>query len=318
MHTFPELVAAFDTRFAALALPNRPPQTLYEPLRQFLAIGGKRVRPVLCLMAAELLGPIQEDAWNAALAIELFHNFTLVHDDIMDEAPLRRGHPTVHARYGLTSGILGGDALCILAYDYLSQIRKPLQPILEVFNHTALEVCEGQQLDMDFEKQTDVSVADYIEMIRLKTSVLLGGALKIGALLGGASIHVADKLYQFGQSLGIAFQLQDDYLDAFGESDKTGKQPGGDILADKKTFLHLHTLSQNVPGYPDALRQTNPETKIAAVRSCFEISGAQTRCREEVTRYSNEAMQALEDLTIVSARKKPLEALSAFLLDRNY
>ncbi len=317
MQTFATLAALFEKRLPMPA-DTRRPETLYEPIRYFLALGGKRVRPVLCLMAAELFAPLTNDAWHAANAIEIFHNFTLVHDDIMDGSPLRRGKPTLHEKYGSTSAILGGDALCILAYEQLGHIKKPLQPLLTVFNQTALEVCEGQQLDMDFEQRSDVTVVDYIEMIRLKTSVLLGCALKMGALLGGASAHSADKLYQFGEALGIAFQLQDDYLDAFGDGAVTGKKPGGDIRSGKKTFLHLTAMQQDCEGYSALYGQPVSDEKVAAISQLFEDCGAKTACREQVEIYSQKAMQALEEVAVISTRKEALRELTAMLLNRKH
>lgn len=317
MQTFALLAADFEKRLPTPADARRP-QTLYEPIRYFLALGGKRVRPVLCLMAAELFAPLTDDAWHAASAIEIFHNFTLVHDDIMDASPLRRGQPTLHEKYGTTTGILGGDALCILAYEQLGQIKKPLQPLLAVFNQTALEVCEGQQLDMDFEQRDDVTVADYIEMIRLKTSVLLGCALKMGALIGSASAHSADKLYQFGEALGIAFQLQDDYLDAFGDGAVTGKKPGGDIRSGKKTFLHLTAMENACDDYTSLYAQPSSDEKTAAVLQLFDACGAKAACREQVERYSQKATQALEEVAVVSSRKAALRELTELLLNRKY
>src|SRR4051794_34096559 len=206
MRSFKELAASFEERFtSSLPFPSTP-EHLYDPCRYLLQLGGKRVRPVLCLMANELINDISEDAWHAAIGIELFHNFTLVHDDIMDKAPLRRGKTTVHERYGLTSGILCGDTMCIAAYQHISSVSSHLSQVLQLFNRTAIEVCEGQQLDMDYEQQSNVSVDEYLQMIALKTSVLLAASLKIGALIGGATEGNADKLYRFGKNLGIAFQ----------------------------------------------------------------------------------------------------------------
>ena len=316
MHAFADLVAQFESRIANQHFLRETPDTLYGPLRYFISLGGKRVRPVLCLMAAELLGEISEDTWHAATAIELFHNFTLVHDDIMDEAPLRRGQETLHTRFGLTSGILGGDALCILAYEQLTSIKSPLQPLLRTFNQTALEVCEGQQLDMDYEKRQDVSVDDYVEMIRLKTSVLLGCSLKMGALTAGGSMQVADKLYQFGQALGLAFQLQDDYLDAFGETALTGKQPGGDIQSGKKTYLHLKALEANELKYETALQWPAGPEKISAILELYDSTGAKAACRQAVAYYSERAKMFLDEVPVITSRKEKLRELSDYLLHR--
>ena len=212
MHKFTDFVQQLEQRFSDTGLFPEQPIGLYEPCRYLLGIGGKRVRPALCLMGNEMFGPAGDDAMHAATAIELFHNFTLVHDDIMDKAPLRRGKETIHAKYGLTAGILSGDILCIYAYEHLAKVKNHLPEIFKLFNKTAIEVCEGQQLDMDFEIRNDVTIDEYIHMIALKTSVLLACSLKIGAILGGASEDNADKIYEFGKNLGIAFQLQDDYL----------------------------------------------------------------------------------------------------------
>jgi geranylgeranyl diphosphate synthase type II len=319
LHTFTELVSRFEEHLASANVFSGNPDTLYEPCRYLIGLGGKRVRPVLCLMGAELFSELNADAFHAATGIELFHNFTLVHDDIMDKAPLRRGQPTIHARNGLTSGILCGDVMCIEAYKHLGAVSTHLQEVLQLFNRTAIEVCEGQQLDMDYEQRGNVSVDEYIRMIELKTSVLLAASLKIGALIGGATEGAANKLYNFGRALGIAFQLQDDYLDAFGEPEKLGKQAGGDILADKKTYLHLKA-SEGLPD-DDMQRLMNwqgkqGEDKVAAVLDLFRKSGADQECRDAVTHYSNLAFAALDDVAVLSKRKQPLRELATMLLDR--
>jgi geranylgeranyl diphosphate synthase type II len=270
-------------------------------------------------MGAELFHDLSEDAFHAALGIELFHNFTLVHDDIMDKAPLRRGQPTLHARNGLTAGILCGDLMCIEAYSQLCRIGTALQPVLQLFNRTAAEVCEGQQLDMDFEQRSDVRVEEYIRMVALKTSVLLAASLKIGALIGGATEGAADKLYAFGRALGIAFQLQDDYLDAFGEPAKLGKQAGGDILADKKTYLHLKALENLASEDAQALMQwqgRSGEEKVQHTLALFRKSGADRQCREAVAHYSQLAFDALDEVAVVSKRKQALREVAAMLLER--
>lgn len=317
MHSFSELVALFETRLNnTLPFPERP-ETLYEPCRYFMGIGGKRVRPVICLMANELFGEITEDAYRAAMGVELFHNFTLIHDDIMDKAPLRRGQTTVHTRNGLTAGILCGDVMAIYAYEQLAHIKTSLQQVLHLFNKTSIEVCEGQQLDMDFENRDDVTIEEYIEMITLKTSVLLACSLKMGALLGGATEGNADKLYEFGKNLGIAFQLQDDYLDAFGA--ESGKIPGGDIIANKKTYLLLKAM-ENANDLQltaiNALLQRDDESKVPAMLSLFTNTGADVACREAVTHYSQLAFNSLEEAAVQSSRKKHLNDLATYLLAR--
>ncbi|HEV3327579.1 MAG TPA: polyprenyl synthetase family protein, partial [Puia sp.] len=226
MHHFEELSAAFATRFNSRHFPAHP-SGLYDPADYFLGLGGKRIRPVLCIMGNELFGPIEEDAWQLAIAVELFHNFTLIHDDIMDRAPLRRGMPTVHEKYGSSTAILAGDVVMVVGYEYLSRIGSPhIRRILQLYNQTAIHVCEGQQLDMDFESREQVTMDEYLQMIGLKTSVLLAASLQIGSILGGAGLGNQDKIYQFGKNLGLAFQIQDDYLDCYGDAAKFGKKPG--------------------------------------------------------------------------------------------
>lgn len=319
MHSFTELVQQFEERFS-LSLPfAESPHTLYEPCRYFLSLGGKRVRPVLCLMANELFDTITPDAWYAATGIELFHNFTLIHDDIMDKAPLRRGKPTVHELNGLTAGILCGDVMSIYAYDQLAHIKVNLPQVLHLFNRTSIEVCEGQQLDMDFEQRADVTIDEYIHMITLKTSVLLACSLKMGALLGGATDGNSNKLYEFGKNLGIAFQLQDDYLDAFGATHKIGKQSGGDIIANKKTYLLLKALENANESQRSAINnllQTDGEEKISSMLQLFRETGADTACRAAVEAYSEAAFRCLDEVAVISRRKQHLKELAEFLLQR--
>ncbi len=317
LNSFSELVSQFEAHLGRASLFQGEPDTLYEPCRYLIGLGGKRIRPVLCLMGADLFGAIPADAWHAASGIELFHNFTLIHDDIMDKAPLRRGQPTVHARNGLTAGILCGDTMCIAAYQQLATVGTQLPAVLRIFNRTAIEICEGQQLDMDYEQRDDVRVEDYVRMIELKTSVLLAASLKIGAMIGGATEGNADKLYAFGRALGIAFQLQDDYLDAFGDAAKLGKQAGGDILADKKTYLHLKAMETLAEEDKARLRSLpGGDEKVAATQALFRKSGADLRCRDAVAHYSELAFAALEDVAVLQKRKQPLRDLASLLLDR--
>ena len=242
MHSFEELSKQFGEKFNAEHFPAEP-ASLYDPNKYFLQLGGKRVRPVMCLMGNELFDEINDDAWSVATAIELFHNFTLIHDDIMDKAPLRRGMQTVHEKFGGSTALLAGDVMLVAAYEYLNNVSSVyLRRIIGLFNKTAKEVCEGQQLDMDFEKLTKVDFASYENMISLKTSVLLAASLQMGAILGGALERNQNLIYEFGRKLGLAFQVQDDYLDAFGDASKFGKQIGGDIKSNKKTFLLIHAL----------------------------------------------------------------------------
>lgn len=321
MHSFQQLVKLFDEQLQKASIFPTTLPSLYEPCNYFLGIGGKRVRPISCLMANELFGDITEDAWNAAYGVELFHNFTLIHDDIMDNAPLRRGKQTVHDRNGLTAGILCGDVVCIKAYQQLSKINTSLPQVLQLFNTTAIEVCEGQQLDMDFEHREAVSLEEYLEMITLKTSVLLACSLKMGALLGGASEANAQKIYEFGINTGIAFQLKDDYLDAFGDPNKTGKQVGGDILANKKTFLAIHARQHTTSKQQQtiaAFNISNAETKIEKTLNYFVETASDKACKEAIAKYSSKAFECLEEVIVPATRKKPLHDLATFLLDRDY
>lgn len=321
MHSFNELVKDFAARFEVAHFPTSP-ATLYEPGDYFLQLGGKRIRPVMCLMGNELFDEILPDAYELATAIELFHNFTLVHDDIMDAAPLRRGMETVHKKYGDSVALLCGDVMMIRAYDYLNKINTQyLQRIMYLFNKTAREVCEGQQLDMDFEKRNDVQLDEYLHMISLKTSVLLAASLEMGAILGGASEGNCRHIYEFGLNLGIAFQIQDDYLDAFGDPEKFGKDVGGDIKQNKKTFLLLHALevadaAQKVE--IERLMAENPADKVPKMLEIFKACNVDIWANELKEKYLQTALQHLEDIAVTNTRKAPLKELAAFLIQREY
>lgn len=321
MHSFEELSAAFTARFDVQHFPAHP-ASLYEPANYFLGIGGKRIRPVLCLMGNELFGDIDPDAWDLAASIELFHNFTLIHDDIMDKAPLRRGMPTVHEKYGASTALLTGDVMMVIAYDYLSRIQaEHIRPIMHIYNQTAREVCEGQQLDMDFEKMDKVDLEAYQRMIGLKTSVLLAASLRIGAILGGAGLGNQQHLYNFGKNLGLAFQVQDDYLDAFGDPEKFGKQVGGDIVAGKKTFLLIKTLEVATAEQRrnmDGLRKADAIARVEGMLEIFKACGVDAWARELKEQYMQAAYQALEDIAVLSRRKEQLKRLAAFLVQREY
>ncbi|WP_018629496.1 polyprenyl synthetase family protein [Niabella aurantiaca] len=321
MHTFEELSALFSETFGKTHFP-REPHTLYEPNNYFLSMGGKRLRPTLCLMANELFGEISPDAWNVATAIELFHNFTLIHDDIMDKAPLRRGQQTVHTRYNGSTAILAGDVMMIRAYEYISGIDLSLvQRILELFNHTAVAVCEGQQLDMDYEQRDRVTMEEYLEMITKKTSVLLAASLQMGGILGGGSYGNLDLLYQAGKKIGLAFQVQDDYLDAFGDPEKFGKQAGGDILANKKTFLLIKALGDVRGAQKEALDQLlagNDPEKVSKVISIYRDCKIDDWAIELKHRFLNEALQHFDDMAVVSKRKAPLKTLAQQLVKREH
>ena len=321
MQAFEELLKKFETHFSVRHFPAEP-STLYNPAQYILKLGGKRVRPVCVLMGNELFDEIHTDTFHAATAVELFHNFSLIHDDIMDKAPLRRGMQTVHSKYGESTALLAGDAMFVQAYVYLSKIKpEALQKVLPLFNKTAMEVCEGQQLDMDFEQKATVSMEDYLNMITLKTSVLLAGSLKLGAILGGASKGNQDHLYEFGKNLGIAFQIQDDYLDAFGDPLKFGKQVGGDILSNKKTFLMIHALetaSAHEKNQLEELMRSNPADKVEKVLQIFKSAGVDEWAMQLKNQYLEIAMKHLEDIAVMSKRKEPLQQLASFLIQREY
>ncbi|MGF7230070.1 polyprenyl synthetase family protein [Arachidicoccus sp.] len=321
MHSFQELSKQFSDKFKLDHFPSQP-QGLYEPAQYFLGIGGKRIRPIACLMSNELFGDIENDTWQIANALELFHNFTLLHDDIMDEASLRRGKQTVHLRNGQNTAILSGDVMLIRAYEYLNDINFEILPVIfKLFNKTAKEVCEGQQYDMEFEKRENVAMDDYLRMIKLKTSVLLAASLEMGAIVGGATRNNCDRLYGFGKNLGIAFQIQDDYLDCFGDPAKFGKEVGGDIRRNKKTFL-LIKAKEMVTGRQkeelDGLLAGDDEDKVERVLTIFRDCGIDMWAKELQKQYADKAFQNLEDVVVVKARKKPLYDLAEYLLNREY
>jgi geranylgeranyl diphosphate synthase type II len=271
-------------------------------------------------MGNELFDEISKDAWHVATAIELFHNFTLIHDDIMDRAPLRRGMETVRKKFGESTALLAGDVMLVAAYDYLNKISgKYLFSILNLFNKTAREVCEGQQLDMDFENLDRVKMDDYLNMISLKTSVLLAASLKMGAILGGAGERNQNLLYEFGRKLGLAFQVQDDYLDAFGDPEKFGKQVGGDIKSNKKSFLLIHALETASPEQKKQLVELmsgQDEKKVGQVLSLFRECKVDEWANELKGRFISEAFTHLEDVAVISKRKEPLKQLALFLTQR--
>ncbi len=319
MHNFEELSTRFTEKFSIEHFPLHP-ETLYRPNRYFLQLGGKRIRPILCLMGNELFDEINADAWNVASAIELFHNFTLIHDDIMDKAPLRRGLQTVHEKFGENTALLAGDVMLVTAYDYLNKISiKYIYSVINLFNKTAKQVCEGQQLDMDFEKNERVNFDDYLEMINLKTSVLLAASLKMGAILGGAGERNQNLVYEFGRKLGLAFQVQDDYLDAFGDPEKFGKQIGGDIMANKKTFLLIHaleTVSEQQKQHLQELLNGETKNKVQDTMQIFKETKVDEWAKELKEKYISEAFIHLEDIAVLSKRKEPLKQLAFFLVKR--
>lgn len=299
------------------------PKELYKPISYILDLGGKRLRPVLTLYAFYIFSDELKKALKPALAVEVFHNFTLMHDDIMDKAPLRRGKPTVHEKWDTNVAILSGDAMLVKAYELLQTIDLEVFPkVFERFNKTALEVCEGQMLDMNFEKQTEVSESKYLDMIRLKTSVLLGFCLELGALIGGASDKVASQLFEIGVNAGIGFQIKDDLLDLYGESDKVGKQVGGDILSNKKTYLLIkfwELASEEDQKAAAAWLQKadfDKEEKIAFFRNMFDKYGVADIAEELINYYFGLAMQQLDALKVDIFRKGKLKRLLVNLIER--
>ncbi len=321
MHSFKDLTTAFSSRFNTSHFPKHP-QSLYAANDYFLGLGGKRIRPVMCLMGNELFDEIHADAWHVATAIELFHNFTLIHDDIMDAAPLRRGLETVHHKYGSNTALLAGDVMLVAAYEYINKISNNyLKSIINIFSKTSKEVCEGQQLDMDFEKLPTVSLDDYLKMIELKTSVLLAASLQMGAIIGGAGEGNCNHLYGFGKNLGIAFQIQDDYLDAFGDPEKFGKAAGGDIKQNKKTFLLIHALETATADQKEELNNLlnkDAANKVQRVLKIFHDCNADEWAKELKQQYFDKALHHLNEIAVLSARKKPLMEIADFLIQRDY
>lgn len=306
------------------AVAQKEPRQLYDPIKYILSLGGKRIRPALTLMVCDFFGSDFKKAMNAALAVELFHNFSLIHDDIMDNAPLRRGKKTVHEKWDVNTAILSGDAMLILAYRFFENYEPYMfQELAKLFSETALQVCEGQQHDMDFETRDDVTLVEYIKMIDHKTAVLLGAAMKMGAIVAEASESDKDKIYQFGRNLGIAFQLQDDYLDVFGNPETFGKQVGGDIISNKKTFLYLIAVGQGSSVQAEELEHLfsinpkDPTDKILTVREIFLTSGAAEATREEIEKFSNNAFSVLEGINISKEKKEMFRKFGKNLMQRN-
>lgn len=324
MDCFAPYQTAFEQSLKTYKLPSEP-KGLYEPIAYIMALGGKRLRPCLVLAACEACKNSYAEAQQAALAVELFHNFTLIHDDIMDEAPLRRGKATVHSKWNLNTGILSGDAMLILAYQQFASYNPELQAdLMALFSKTALEVCEGQEYDVAFEQLTAVSESAYLKMIKFKTAVLVAAALKMGALIGASDSESAELFYDFGLALGTAFQIQDDYLDAFGDPETFGKQVGGDILENKKTFLvvklqELGSIEQRqaLDHWFGANAHASSEEKVAEVKQLFTESGAAEATREAVQAYTKESQRILGSLEKRGIKTTTLAAFSEALLLRN-
>ena len=321
MTTVQHLGSYIEQTVSSYRFPDQP-ANLYDPLRYFMTLGGKRIRPVLTLMAGNLFDVPKEESLSAALCIEFFHNFSLIHDDIMDAAPVRRGKPTIHTKWNNDIAILSGDVLFTEAYEQLTAYAdERLAALLSTFNTTAKEVCEGQQMDMDFETAVHVTEEAYIEMIRLKTSVLLGCALEFGAILGRQSETTRHLLRDFGIQLGIAFQIQDDLLDLYANPEKFGKQVGGDILSNKKTLLLLTAQrlanANNDTRVAELLTMPADEQKIETAKQLFEELGAVTQVKQVMNDYYQQAISALDELDVPDEKKQPLHQLSQFLMNRD-
>lgn len=322
MFTSAELLEQINVYIRNLGF-SRSPKELYEPVSYVLSIGGKRLRPVLMMMAYNLYKENVAEVYAPAAGIEMYHNYTLLHDDLMDCADFRRGKQTVHKKWNENTAILSGDAMLVLAYQLMAQCDvRLLKEVMELFSETALEICEGQQMDMNFETRMDVSEQEYLEMIRLKTAVLLAASLKIGALLGGASSDEADNLYKFGINMGLAFQLKDDLLDVYGNPDVFGKKIGGDILCNKKTFLLIKALEYANAGQKASLESWIARSsfvaneKIFAVTQLYNEIGVRRLCEDLVESYSAKAMEYLSKISVEDDRKEGLRQIIAKLVRR--
>ncbi len=315
---YQEAIAAGIT---ALELPETP-SNLYDPIRYFMTLGGKRMRPALCLIACEMIDGKMDAAIHPAIGVELFHNFTLIHDDIMDKAPVRRAKPTVHERWDQNIAILSGDALFVVACQQIMKANPDVSgALMDVFHRTALEVCEGQQMDMDFESRSDVGFSEYLEMIRLKTAVLLGCSLKMGAIIAKAPNQVGNDLYDFGVSLGIAFQMQDDILDAYGVSEKVGKQTGGDIISGKKTFLVMKALEEGSDDQNDTLSgllEGSGSEKVSNVLEHFSGLQVKEKVQEDMESWYHKAMSSLDNIDGQGYDTTYLRSLGNFLMNRDH
>lgn len=315
-----DLRKAFEQRLESLDFPQSP-ENLYEPIRYMLSLGGKRIRPILTLMACELFGKSHEEAMNQALAVEIFHNFTLVHDDIMDSADMRRSLPTVHKKWDHNIALLSGDGMIVMAYQYLLKAPdEKLPKLAKVFSKVAMEVCEGQQFDMDYAQLDAVSIDQYMEMIRLKTAVLLGGAMQLGAIMAGVNKGQLDVLKEFAESMGLAFQIRDDYLDAFGDEAAFGKEIGGDIKEGKRTWMTLKSLEMARDDQRvlmlDLYNNSNLEHRKNGVMELYGELGVKALAEAEIERLSKQALDALDRLDGDERVKTELMDLVSFLVGR--
>ncbi|HEY6914587.1 MAG TPA: polyprenyl synthetase family protein [Paludibacter sp.] len=324
MKTFDEITELIASEIDRINW-SKEPRGLYEPIGYVLSMGGKRIRPALTLMACNLYSEDVQPAVNTALGLEIFHNFTLLHDDIMDRADVRRGKPTVHKKWDDNTAILSGDVMQISSYQFVAQTPiQYLKPVLDLFSQTAAEICEGQQYDVDFENRDDVKAEEYLEMIRLKTAVLLGCALKCGACIGGAGEEDAQNLYDFGINIGLAFQLKDDLLDVYGDEATFGKKIGGDILCNKKTYMLIHALelakdadAVELEKWIKTSDENQANDKIQAVTSLYNKLGIKTICEDKMQDFYTKAIANLEKVSVSDNKKQELRKLADKLMFRN-
>lgn len=323
IYNYSQCLAIIQKEIERLAADKKEPKELYAPISYIMQLGGKRLRPVMVLYAHNLFNDSIDEALPVAMAIEVFHNFTLVHDDIMDNAPIRRNQPTVHEQWDNNVAILSGDAMQIVAYKYLCGVNTSiLKPLIDIFNTTALEVCEGQQYDMNFASRNDVTLPEYIRMIELKTSVLVAASLKMGALCGGSTEKDAQNMYEFGRNLGMAFQIQDDYLDVYADQDVFGKTVGGDIAENKKTYLLIKAMElaqgedKNILDRAIRNQIADLEIKIEMVRGVYDNLGIASIAQKAIADYSNRAFCFLDAVNVDESRKTMLRALAVELMKR--
>jgi geranylgeranyl diphosphate synthase type II len=322
MHSIDYYQEKFNAHLSS-RLTIKEPQSLYKPMSYILALGGKRLRPVLTLLSTDLFGGNYQDAFNAAMAVEYFHNFSLIHDDIMDAAPLRRGKTTVHQKWDVNTGILSGDAMLIEAYRFLEPYpANVFKELTMLFSKTAMEVCEGQQYDVDFESREEVEIMEYLKMIEYKTAVLVGASMKMGAVIAGADTASQRNIYDYGLNLGIAFQLQDDYLDAFGDPKTFGKQVGGDIIENKKTYLYLKSIELGDPSQIRELKDLfsiqpgKSEKKVKRVKDIYEQCGASKATKKAIATFTTKAFSQLDTLTVADKNKEVLRKFGEALMGR--